>query len=41
MESAFKRLREGISKQEKCIQDLYLTDPRNDKKRIEELREGC
>jgi hypothetical protein len=38
MESAFKRLREGISKQEKCIQDLHLTDPRNDKKRIEDTK---
>jgi hypothetical protein len=40
MESAFKRLQEGISKQEKCIQDLHLTDPRNNKKRIKETKGG-
>jgi hypothetical protein len=32
--NAFKRLREVIDKREKCAQDLYLTDPRLDKKRI-------
>jgi hypothetical protein len=38
--SAFKRLREEIDKIEKCIQDLHLTDPRKDKKRIEESKGG-
>jgi hypothetical protein len=38
--NAFKRLREVIDKREKCIQDLYLTDPRNDKKRIEDTKGG-
>ena len=40
MESAFKRLREEINKLEKCIQDLRLTDPRDDKKRIEDTKGG-
>ncbi|KAF1970007.1 HET-domain-containing protein, partial [Bimuria novae-zelandiae CBS 107.79] len=40
MESAFRRLREEIAKQEKCMQDLHLTDPRNDKKRIEDTKGG-
>lgn len=40
MESAFRRLREEIGKQEKCMQDLHLTDPRNDKKRIEGMKGG-
>ncbi len=39
-ESAFKRLREEIDKLEKCIQDLRLTDPRDDKKRIEDTKGG-
>jgi hypothetical protein len=40
MESAFRRLQEEIGKQEKCMQDLHLTDPRNDKKRIEDTKGG-
>lgn len=38
--SAFKRLREEIGKMERCMQALHLTDPRKDKKRIEESRGG-
>jgi NACHT domain/Heterokaryon incompatibility protein (HET) len=38
--NAFKRLREVIDKREKCIQDLRLTDPRDDKKRIEDTKGG-
>lgn len=38
--NAFKRVREVIDKREKCIQDLRLTDPRDDKKRIEETKGG-
>ncbi|KAF2455365.1 WD40-repeat-containing domain protein [Lineolata rhizophorae] len=38
--SAFKRLREEIEKLEKCLQDLRLTDPRDDKKRIEDTKGG-
>jgi len=37
---AFKRLLDEISKLEKCIQDLRLTDPRDDKKRIEDTKGG-
>jgi hypothetical protein len=37
---AFKRLLGEISKLEMCIQDLRLTDPRDDKKRIEEIKGG-
>jgi hypothetical protein len=40
MTSAFKRLEEEIGKLEKCIQDLRLTDPRDDKKRIEDTKGG-
>ncbi|KAF1810848.1 beta transducin-like protein HET-D2Y [Eremomyces bilateralis CBS 781.70] len=40
MKSAFKRLQEEIDKLEKCIQDLRLTDPRHDKKRIEATKGG-
>jgi hypothetical protein len=29
-----------IGKLEKCIQDLYLTNPRDDKKRIEDTKGG-
>ena len=36
MASAFRRLEEEIDKLNKCVQDLRLTDPRDDKKRIEE-----
>jgi hypothetical protein len=37
---AFKRLMDEIDKLEKCMQDLRLTDPRDDKKRIEETKGG-
>jgi len=36
--TAFERLRDVISKRERCLQDLRLTDPRDDKRRIEEKR---
>ncbi|KAF2734395.1 HET-domain-containing protein [Polyplosphaeria fusca] len=38
--SAFKRLQEEISKLNTCLQDLLSTDPRNDKKRIEDTKGG-
>ncbi|KAF2429981.1 hypothetical protein EJ08DRAFT_670710 [Tothia fuscella] len=38
--SAFKRLEEEIDKLEKCTRDIRLTDPRDDKKRIEETKGG-
>jgi hypothetical protein len=38
--TAFGQLREVIDKREKCIQDLRLTDPRHDKKRIEDTKGG-
>ncbi|PVH90269.1 NACHT-domain-containing protein, partial [Periconia macrospinosa] len=38
--SAFKRLREEIGKLEQCMQDLRLTNPRDDKKRIEDTNGG-
>ena len=37
---AFKRLMDEIGKLEKCIQDLHLTNPRDDKKRIEDTKGG-
>lgn len=37
---AFKRLRNGILKLEECIRDLRTSDPRDDKKRIEETKGG-
>ncbi|OCK72839.1 HET-domain-containing protein, partial [Lepidopterella palustris CBS 459.81] len=40
MKSAFERLQGEINKLNKCIQDLRLTDPRDDKKRIEETKGG-
>ena len=40
IESAFKRLREELNKLKNCIQDLRLTDPRDDKKRIEDTKGG-
>jgi hypothetical protein len=40
MANAFKRLEEEIDKLNKCLQDLRLTDPRDDKKRIEETKGG-
>jgi hypothetical protein len=38
--NAFNRLREIVNKREKCIRDLRLTDPRDDKKRIEDTKGG-
>ncbi|KAF2684512.1 hypothetical protein K458DRAFT_388982 [Lentithecium fluviatile CBS 122367] len=40
MAKAFKRLMNEIDKRDKCIQDLHLTDPRDDKKRLEETKGG-
>ncbi|KAH8651540.1 beta transducin-like protein HET-E2C*40 [Tricladium varicosporioides] len=37
---AFDRLWDEFRKMQKCIQDLRLTDPRDDKKRIEETKGG-
>jgi hypothetical protein len=37
---AFKRLMDEIAKLKKCVQDLYLTDPCDDKKRIEDTNGG-
>lgn len=37
---SYKRVREVIDKRERCTQDLRLTDPRDDKKRIEETKGG-
>jgi hypothetical protein len=38
--SAFNRLLDEIGKIEKCIRDLRLTDPRDDKKRVEDTKGG-
>jgi hypothetical protein len=38
--SAFKRLMDEVHKLERCIQDIRPTDPRDDKKRIEETKGG-
>jgi hypothetical protein len=38
MANAFDRLQKEIKKMEKCIQDLHLTNPRNNKKRIEDTK---
>lgn len=38
--NAFKRLEDEISKQATCVRDLYITDPRMDKKRIEDTKGG-
>jgi hypothetical protein len=38
--TAFGRLREFIDKREKCVKDLCLTNPRYDKKRIEDTKGG-
>jgi len=38
--NAFKRVREVIDKRESCIQGLRITDPHNDKKRIEDTKGG-
>jgi hypothetical protein len=40
MANAFKRLEDEIDKQAKCIRDLRVTDPRDDKKRIEDTKGG-
>ena len=37
---AFKRLMDEIHKLERCVQDIRHTDPRDDKKRIEETKGG-
>ncbi|KAF2788430.1 NACHT-domain-containing protein [Melanomma pulvis-pyrius CBS 109.77] len=39
-EEAFRRLRDEIHKREECIRDLRPSDPRNDKKRIEDTKGG-
>jgi hypothetical protein len=38
--SAFKQLLDEIGKLEKCAEDLRLTDPHDDKKCIEETKDG-
>ncbi|KAL5371773.1 hypothetical protein DPSP01_014016 [Paraphaeosphaeria sporulosa] len=38
--SAFRRLMDEIRKLERCVQDIRHTDPRDDKKRIEETKGG-
>jgi hypothetical protein len=38
--TVFERLREVIDKREICLQDLRLTDPRNNKKRIKDSKGG-
>jgi archaellum biogenesis ATPase FlaH len=40
MDGAFKRLHDEINKTKRRIQDLCGTDPRNDKKRIEDMKGG-
>ncbi|KAF1971137.1 hypothetical protein BU23DRAFT_590766 [Bimuria novae-zelandiae CBS 107.79] len=37
---AFRRLMDEIDSSRRCVQDLHGTDPRNDKKRIEETKGG-
>jgi archaellum biogenesis ATPase FlaH len=39
-EEAFRRLHDKIRKREECLRDIRATDPREDKKRIEETRGG-
>ncbi|KAJ4305589.1 hypothetical protein N0V90_001120 [Kalmusia sp. IMI 367209] len=39
-EEAFRRLHDKIRSREECLRDLCSTDPRNDKKRIEDLKGG-
>jgi hypothetical protein len=39
-ENAFKRFLDAIEKGKECVQHLRLTDPRDDKKRIEESKGG-
>jgi hypothetical protein len=38
--NAFKRLKASIQEDRECIRHLRLTDPRDDKKRIEEIKGG-
>jgi hypothetical protein len=38
--SAFKRLMDEINSSKRCVQDLHSTDPRDDKRRIEETKGG-
>lgn len=38
--SAFKRLKDEIDKLKLCIRDIRVTDPRDDKKRIEITKGG-
>ncbi|PVH99085.1 WD40 repeat-like protein [Periconia macrospinosa] len=38
--SAFRRLQEEIGKLEQCMQDLHLTNPQDDKERIENTKGG-
>jgi len=40
MARAFERLLDENDKQQKCIQDLHLTNPRDDKERIEDTKGG-
>jgi hypothetical protein len=40
MANAFKRLEEEIDKFNKCLQDLRLSDPRDDKTRIKDTKGG-
>ncbi|KAL5374449.1 hypothetical protein DPSP01_011902 [Paraphaeosphaeria sporulosa] len=40
VEGAFRRLQDQIDKLKRCLQDLRLTDPRHDKKRIEDTKGG-
>jgi WD40 repeat protein len=37
---AFQRLRDEIQKMSACLQDLFITDARNDKKRMEDTKGG-
>jgi hypothetical protein len=39
-EQAFRRLHDKIREQEDCLRDLCATNPRNDKKRIEDTKGG-
>jgi hypothetical protein len=39
-EEAFRRLKDAIQKRKECLRDLRPTDPRDDKKRIEDTKGG-
>ena len=39
-EDVYRRLREAIDKREKCMRDLYITDPCDDKKRVDDTKGG-